>query len=293
MTSKNKDLGTLLVHCHDQPGLVSALAQTLYGHGVNILESIQHVDRPAKENESGQFFQRIRFDTQKMHTDRLTLERGLKEVTDRFNMKSKLVYDEKIKRVAVFVSKQEHCLYELLLRKKAGELRCEIPLIISNHEKLAYVAKQFNIPFEYLPINSENRSAVEKKQLELLKKHEIDVAILARYMQILSPRFIEDFAGKIINIHHSFLPAFVGGKPYHQAYKRGVKLIGATAHYVTEDLDEGPIIEQDVIRTSHRDRVAELIRKGRHIEKGVLAQAVRWHLEDRIVVFDNRTVVLA
>lgn len=281
-------IATLLVSCEDRKGLVSALAQTLYGHGVNILESMQHVDRRA-----GRFFQRIRFDMHEMHTDRLTLERGIEEVTGRFAMDYRLVYAADVKRVALFVSKQDHCLYELLLRNRSGELPCEIPLIISNHETLRPVAEQFGIRFEVFSITKETKAEQERRELELLEELGIELVVLARYMQILSEEMSRQLAGRVINIHHSFLPAFVGGRPYHQAYRRGVKLIGATAHYVTADLDEGPIIEQDVIRTSHRDSVDDLVKKGRHLEKIVLAQAVRWHLEDRVVVYDNKTVVLA
>ncbi len=285
--SQPKAIATLLVDCEDRKGLVSALAQTLYGHGVNILESIQHVDRHA-----GRFFQRLHFDMSEMHTDRLTLERGLEEVTSRFSMNYRLTYAADIKRVALFVSKQDHCLYELLLRNRSGELACDIPIILSNHDDLREVAEQFGKRFEVFPIDKKNKDAQEAQEIALLESLDIDLVVLARYMQIVSEPFARHFAGRIINIHHSFLPAFVGGRPYQQAYRRGVKLIGATAHYVTPALDEGPIIEQDVIRTSHSDTVRDLIKKGRHLEKRVLAQAVRWHLDDRVIVYDNKTVVL-
>ena len=281
------NLATLLVSCPDRKGLVSALAQTLFGHGANILDSTQHVD-----SRAGRFFQRIRCDLSELHTDHHTLERGLAEVTERFEMDWRLVYDTTVKRVALFVSKQDHCLYELLLRNRAGELRCEIPLVIGNHEDLGSVARHFGARFECFPITAATKRAQEDREHELLLEEKIDLVVLARYMQILSAEMSARWAGRIINIHHSFLPAFAGGKPYHQAHQRGVKLIGATAHYVTPDLDEGPIIEQDVIRTSHADLVNDLVRKGRHVEKNVLAQAVKWHLEDRVVVYDNRTVVL-
>ncbi|MBW2733306.1 MAG: formyltetrahydrofolate deformylase [Deltaproteobacteria bacterium] len=282
-----KNLATLLVTCPDRKGLVSALAQTLHGHGANILESVQHVDRHAQR-----FFQRILFDLTELHTDRLTLERGLGEVTERFEMSTRLVYANKRKRLALFVSKQEHCLYELLLRTRSGELNGDIAIIISNHEDLRPVAEQFGIRYEVFSITAENKSEVEERERTLLEELDVDLVVLTRYMQILSKEFLSAYSGAVINIHHSFLPAFIGGKPYHQAHRRGVKLIGATAHYVTSDLDEGPIIEQDVIRTSHADSVGDLIRKGRHVEKQVLAQAVTWQLEDRILVYDNRTVVL-
>ena len=277
---------TLLVHCQDRRGIVAALAQLLYGHGANILDADQHTDSAA-----GQFFQRIRFDLSEIHTDRLTLEGAIRETAERFAMRWRIAYADARKRVAIFVSRYDHCLYDLLLRHRAGELRCDLALVVSNHADLAPVAAQFGIPFRAFEVSRDTKAAVEERELELLTAERIDLVVLARYMQILSGAFIERFAGRIINIHHSFLPAFVGGKPYHQAAERGVKLIGATAHYATTDLDEGPIIEQDVIRTSHRDSVDDLVRKGRDVERSVLARAVRWHLEDRILVYGNRTVV--
>jgi formyltetrahydrofolate deformylase len=195
------------------------------------------------------------------------------------------------KRVAVFVSRYDHCLYDLLLRQRAGELHCEFPLILSNHPDLKPVADQFGIPFEVFPITAETKRAQEERELARLAELEIDLVVLARYMQVLSAGFTAAYPARIINIHHSFLPAFMGGKPYHQAHGRGVKLIGATAHYATPDLDEGPIIDQDVARCSHRDSVADLIRKGRDLERQVLARAVRWHLDDRVLVYGNKTVV--
>ena len=279
-------IATLLVSCHDRKGLVAALAQLLYGYGANILDSDQHTDSAA-----GQFFQRIRFDLSEIHTDRRALEHAIDEVAGRFEMKWRLAYPEVIKRAAIFVSRYDHCLYDLLLRHRAGELPCEIPLIVSNHDALRPVAGQFDIPFFVVPIAPEDKRDQEEKEIALLEEHRIDLVVLARYMQILSPEFVDRFRGSILNIHHSFLPAFVGQKPYHQAYERGVKLIGATAHYVTAALDEGPIVEQDVVRASHRDSVDDLVRKGRDLEKTVLARAVRWHLEDRVLVYDNKTVV--
>jgi formyltetrahydrofolate deformylase len=280
------DTATLLVSCPDRRGLVAALAQLLYGHGANILDADQHTDTLA-----GMFFQRIRFDMSEMHTDRVTLERAIAEVAERFRMSWSLRYAADRKRMAIFVSRYDHCLYDLLLRHKAGELICEIPLIVSNHPDLEEVAKQFDIAFHFVPITGKNKREQEEREIGLLRDQNIDLIVLARYMQILSTEFTEAFPARIINIHHSFLPAFVGGKPYHQAYGRGVKLIGATAHYATSDLDEGPIIEQDVIRTSHRDSLDDLVCKGRDVERSVLARAVRWHLEDRVLVYDNRTVV--
>ena len=279
-------LATLLVSCPDRRGIVAATAQLLYGLGLNILDSDQHTDTGA-----GQFFQRVRFDLAEMHTDRSGLERAIDEVATRFDMSWRLSYADRRKRVAIFVSKYDHCLYDLLLRQRAGELGCDIPLIVSNHPDLKVIADQFGIPFEVFPIDKASKRAQEDREIERLENEGIDLVVMARYMQILSSEFIDQFPGQIINIHHSFLPAFVGGKPYHQAHARGVKLIGATAHYATTDLDEGPIIEQDVVRCSHRDAVADLVRKGRDLEKLVLARAVRCHLEDRVWVYGNKTVV--
>ena len=277
---------TLLVSCPDRRGLVAALAQLLYGHGANILDADQHTDTLA-----GMFFQRIRFDMSEMHTDRVALEGAIAEVAERFRMAWSIRYAATRKRMAIFVSRYDHCLYDLLLRHKAGELVCDIPLIVSNHEDLAEVATQFGIDFHVFPITEKSKREQEDREIALLGDQHIDLVVMARYMQILSTDFTDAFPSRIINIHHSFLPAFVGGKPYHQAYGRGVKLIGATAHYATSDLDEGPIIEQDVIRTSHRDSLEDLVCKGRDVERSVLARAVRWHLEDRVLVYGNRTVV--
>jgi formyltetrahydrofolate deformylase len=277
---------TLLVSCPDRPGLVAALAQLLYGHGANILDADQHTDPVACL-----FFQRIRFDLSSIHTDRIALERAIREVAERFAMDWRLCYARDVKRVAVFVSRYDHCLYDLLLRHRAGELPCEIRLVASNHPDLEPVARQFGVPFRAFPIDPGNKQEQEKREQELLVAEGVNLVVLARYMQVLSRDFVDAWPGRIINIHHSFLPAFVGGKPYHQAYERGVKLIGATAHYATTDLDEGPIIEQDVVRASHRDSVADLVRKGRDLEKTVLARAVRAHLHDRVLVYGNKTVV--
>lgn len=285
-TDSTPDIATLLVSCADRHGLVAALAQVLTGHGANILEADQH-----RNEQAGQFFQRVRFDLTELLTDRGTLERALNEVARRFGMDSRLFYDSVRPRMAIFVSQYDHCLFDLLWRFKSGELNCEVPLIISNRSDLSAVAEQMGIPFVVFPITPGDRLEQEAKEIELLEKHHVDLVVLARYMQILSPSFIAHFQHRVINIHHSFLPAFAGGKPYHQAAERGVKLIGATAHYATEHLDEGPIIEQDVIRTTHKDSIRDLIRKGRDVERNVLGRAVRWHLEHRVLVHQNRTVV--
>ncbi len=286
MSSAETERATLLVSCADRRGIVAALAQVLYGHGANILDSDQHTDA-----EAAQFFQRLHFDLSDLQSDRGTLERAIAEVASRFGMRYELRYRARAKRVALFVSRYDHCLYDLLLRHQSGELRCELPLIVSNHPDLERVARQFGVEFRLIAVSAESKPAAEAAQLALLAEQGIDLLVLARYMQILSASFVANFAGKIINIHHSFLPAFVGGKPYHQAYQRGVKLIGATAHYASAVLDEGPIIEQDVVRCSHKDSVDDLVRKGRDLEKVVLARAVRLHLEDRVLEYGNKTVV--
>jgi len=260
---------TLLVCCPDRKGLVAALAQVLYGHGANILDADQHTDPVAGTS----------------------LETAISEVAARFSMKWRIASGVHHSKTAIFVSKYDHCLYDLLLRQRAGELSTEISTIISNHPDLDHVAKQFGVPFHHLPITKETKRAQEDKALELLRAADVDLVVLARYMQVLTDDFLKSYEGQVINIHHSFLPAFMGSKPYHRAFERGVKLIGATAHYATVDLDEGPIIEQDVVRCSHRDSVQDLVRKGRDLEKVVLARAVRWHLDDRILVYDNKTVV--
>jgi formyltetrahydrofolate deformylase len=280
------ELATLLVSCPDRRGIVAALAQVLYGHGANILDSDQHTD-----TEAQLFFQRIRFDLSELLSDRHSIERAISEVGARFEMRSRLVYANRPKRIAIFVSRYDHCLYDLLLRHRGGELSAEIGLIVSNHPDLERVAREFSVRFEHIPVTPDNKSEQEARQVSLLQEERIDLVVLARYMQILSAEFVGHFEERIINIHHSFLPAFVGGKPYHQAYTRGVKLIGATAHYATKSLDEGPIIEQDVVRCSHRENVEDLARKGRDLEKVVLARAVRLHLDDRILVYGNKTVV--
>ena len=282
------EAATLLVSCPDRRGIVAALAQMLHGHGANILESDQHTDPEAKL-----FFQRIHFDCAELLTDRATLERALAEVAARLSLSWRLSWSDHVKRVAIFVSRTNHCLYDLLLRHQAGELRCEIPLIVSNHRDFERVAGQFGIPYRVFPISPDDKAEQEAREVALLREERIDLVVLARYMQVLSEKFLAEVGCPVINIHHSFLPAFGGGRPYHQAYERGVKLIGATAHYATADLDEGPIIEQDVIRASHRHGVEELVRKGRDVERSVLSRAVRWHLEDRVLVHGNKTVVFA
>ena len=280
------EVATLLVACPDRKGLVASLAQVLYGHGANILDSDQHSDPIAS-----MFFQRLRFDLSSLTTDRVALEAGIREVGARFEMDWKLSYAERVRKIAVFASKQEHCLYDLLIRHRAGELACEIAMVISNHADAEPIARHFGVPFHHVPVTAETKTAAEAAAHELIAASGVELIVLARYMQILSPGFVTRYPAKIINIHHSFLPAFVGANPYKQAYEKGVKMIGATSHYVTAELDQGPIIEQAVIECSHRDLVDDLVRKGRDLEKRVLAQAVRNHLDDRILVYAGKTVV--
>jgi formyltetrahydrofolate deformylase len=277
---------TLLVCCPDRPGLVAALAGLLYGHGANILQAEQHTD-PVELT----FFQRIRFDLQGLDISRDELEDLLRIECGRYDMRWRISYSDRPKRLAIFVSKFEHCLQDLLLRHRLGELPCEIRLIVSNHPDLKPIAGQYGIPYHVFPITRASKREQEEREIELLKAQDIDLVVLARYMQVLSDSFIQRFPERIINIHHSFLPAFSGARPYHQAYDRGVKLIGATAHFATSELDEGPIIAQDVEASSHRDSVADLVRKGRDVERVALARAVRAYLDDRVLVHGRRTVV--
>lgn len=279
-------LATLLVACPDRKGLVAALAQLLFEHGANILQAHQHTDPDAQ-----MFFQRIRFDLSEIDLSRDALQELLRAECERLGMRWKIRYDPTPHRVAIFVSRVEHCLYDLLIRHRLGELPCEIPLIISNHPDLATVAEQFGVPYHLVRITAATKAAQEAKEITLLEQERIDLVVLARYMQVLSDDFVARFPERIINIHHSTLPAFVGARPYHQAHARGVKLIGATAHYATAELDQGPIIAQDVVPCSHRDSVADLVRKGRDVERIVLASAVRSHLEHRIIAHAGRTVV--
>jgi formyltetrahydrofolate deformylase len=277
----------LLISCPDRPGIVAAVSQFLYSHGANILDAQQHSSDPV----GGHFFMRMVFHLEGLDVSRRQLERAFGEVVGRpFGMDWRVAYADETPRTAILVSKYDHCLVELLWRQRSGELRTEIPLIVSNHGALRPLAESFGVPFHHLPVTPETKAEQELALLEVLGD-QADLIVLARYMQILSAAVVARYPGRIINIHHSFLPAFVGANPYKHAHARGVKLIGATAHYVTEALDEGPIIEQDVRRVSHRDSVADLVQTGREIERAVLARAVRAHLEDRVLVFGNKTVV--
>lgn len=278
---------TLLISCPDRQGLVAKIANFIYSNGGNIIHADQHTDFSANL-----FLTRVEWQLEGFNLNREVIAPAFSAIAKPIDANWQLHFSDTVPRIAIWVSKQDHCLLDLLWRQKAKEIRAEIPLIISNHTKLQSIAEQFNIDFHHIPITKETKPEQEAKQLELLERYQIDLVVLAKYMQILSPEFVDRFSS-IINIHHSFLPAFAGANPYQRAYDRGVKIIGATAHYVTADLDEGPIIEQDVVRVSHRDNAKDLIRKGKDLERMVLARAVRSHLQNRVLVYDNRTVVFA
>ncbi len=277
---------TLLVSCRDRTGLVAALSEFVFRNEGNILDADQHADR-----ETGLFFMRLCWDLRGFRLARADIAAALAEMGGRFELGWEITYSDDRARVAIFASRTPHCLYDLLLTHQLGELGGDLGLVISNHAELASVAEHFGVPFAHVPVDPQNKLAAEAAQQLLLDGADIDLVVLARYMQILSPAFVARWPGRIINIHHSFLPAFVGSKPYHQAKERGVKVIGATAHYVTSELDQGPIIEQDVCRVSHRDDVEDLVRKGRELERQVLTRAVRSHLERRVLISGNRTIV--
>jgi len=285
-----KDSAVLLLSCPDQRGLIARVSSMLYRLGANILHADQHQD-----HEQGLFFMRVEwalngseteaaFDLEKFKAEFAPLAEGL-------GMKWRLTTSTHRPKVALFCSQYLHCIADLLYRWRTEELNCEIPVIISNHRAVERLAGYYGIAFEYIPVSSATREEAEQRQLELLDRHNIGLVVLARYMQILSPQFVSRYPTAIINVHHSFLPAFTGAKPYHAAHARGVKLIGATSHYVTEVLDDGPIIEQDVARISHRDQVEDLVARGRDLERIVLSRAVRWHLNRRILCYGNKTVV--
>jgi formyltetrahydrofolate deformylase len=284
----NVDRARLLISCPDRPGVVAAVTQLLFEQGANVVDSDQHT-----EPDDLRFFMRLEFDLPGLQERLPALERTFQPVAERFGMQWRLAPAARVKRMAVFVSKQDHCLQELLWLWKKGELAAHIPLVVSNHPDAREVVAPFGVPLHHIPITPDTKAQAEASALELMRTHQVDLIVLARYMQILSPDFIAGFGRPIINIHHSFLPAFVGANPYAQAHARGVKLIGATAHYVTPELDAGPIIDQDVHRVGHRDAVADLVRIGRRVERTVLARAVDWHLEDRVLLHGNKTVVFA
>jgi formyltetrahydrofolate deformylase len=276
----------LLISCPDRKGLVATIADFVYRHGGNILHADEHGDEGSKL-----FLMRVEFDPSEFDIDLAEFPKHFSPIAAKFRMEWRLARSDSRPKMAILVSRYDHCLADLLYRHKTGELACDIPLIVSNHAENRSIVEFYGIPFFFVPSVSGQKIETEKKILALLKKHDPDLIVLARYMQILSPQFVAQYAHRIINIHHSFLPAFVGAKPYHQAFARGVKLIGATSHYVTEVLDDGPIIEQDVIRVSHRDTLEHLLQKGRDLEKIVLSRAVRWHLDNRILLYGKKTAV--
>lgn len=279
---------TLLIHCPDQPGLVHDVTGFIFAHDGNIVDLQQHID-PV----DNAFFMRLEWSLEKFMLEQEEIAARLAPMAKRHGMQWQLHFSSRRRRVALFVTKENHCLYDLLARHEAGELPVDIPVIVSNHEILRPAAERFGIPFFHFPITPETKAAQEQAQLQLLRDQAVDTVVLARYMQIISPAMIEAYPNQILNIHHSFLPAFVGAKPYHQAFERGVKLIGATCHYVTAALDEGPIIHQDVTQVSHEDSVADLVRLGRDLEKTVLAKALWWHFRNRVLVYRNKTVVFS
>jgi formyltetrahydrofolate deformylase len=277
---------TLLVSCRDRTGLVAALSNFVFHHGGNILDADQHA-----ESESGEFFMRLVWDTSGFRLDQKTTEEQIRALASQFDLRWELTFSQAPPRVAVMVSKASHCLYDLMLCQQLGDLGGQIVGVLSNHDALKDVCQHFDVPFTAVPVEAARKAESEAEQLRILDDLRVDLVVLARYMQILSPTFVERWPGRIINIHHSFLPAFAGARPYHQAKQRGVKVIGATAHYVTAELDQGPIIEQDVCRVSHRDTVEDMMRKGRELERLVLTRAVRLHLQRRVLVSGNRTIV--
>ncbi|HTR65285.1 MAG TPA: formyltetrahydrofolate deformylase [Terriglobales bacterium] len=281
-----KNSAILLLACPDRKGLVATIADFVFRHNGNILHADEHGDP-----ESDLFLMRVEFDPAAFDIPLADFGKHFTPIAEKFQMQWRLAQSSYRPKMAILVSKYDHCLADLLYRHKSGELACEIPLVISNHGDNQPLADFYRIPFFVVSVTKENKPDAEKKIQDLLAHHLPDFIVLARYMQILSNEFVNRYPRRIINIHHSFLPAFVGARPYHQAFQRGVKLIGATSHYVTEVLDDGPIIEQDVVRISHRDTLDDLLQKGRDLEKVVLSRAVRWHIENRILLYGNKTVV--
>lgn len=277
---------TLLVSCRDRTGIVAALSDFVFKHNGNILDADQHA-----EFETDMFFMRLRWELAGFSLDRKQVLEALAHIATRFDLTWEITFSDKRPKLVVFASKIPHCLYDLLLAHQLGELGGDLVAVVSNHDDLRSVAGHFGVPFHHIAVSKDDKESAEHAQQTLVNSLGADLIVLARYMQILSPAFVDGRAGRIINIHHSFLPAFVGARPYHQAKSRGVKLIGATAHYVTAELDQGPIIEQDVVRVTHRDDVPQLVQKGRELERQVLTRAVKLHLDRRVLVSDNRTIV--
>jgi formyltetrahydrofolate deformylase len=281
-----KNSATLLITCPDTKGIVAAIADFLYQHNANILHADQHQDA-----ENSLFLMRVEWDLKDFSLDEASFAAAFQGIAKTYKMTWELKFSKDKLRMAIMVSQYDHCLADLLHRYKNNELQCEIPLIISNHLDSQKLAEFYGIPFFHIPVEKDKKKEAEAEQFALFDKFQVDFIVLARYMQILSEDFVKRYPQRVINIHHSFLPAFIGARPYHRAFERGVKLIGATSHYVTEVLDEGPIIEQDIDRISHRDQVEDLIQKGRDLERIVLSKAVRWHIENRILIYSNKTVI--
>lgn len=280
--------GVLLISCSDCKGIVADVSQFLYQHGANIIHADQH-----KDSELNLFFMRVEWSLDDFDLTRQEFSQCFETIAAKYKMEWRFALTLSRLKTAILVSQQDHCLVDLLYRHHKKELNSDIKLVISNYKEAEKLTAFYHIPYYKIQIDKKNKAVAEKRILALLQKYGIDFVILTRYMQILSPEFVKQYPNKIINIHHSFLPAFIGAKPYHQAYDRGVKIIGATSHYVTEGLDSGPIIEQDVIRITHRDSVNDLISKGRDLERIVLSRAVRWHTENRILIYANKTVVFS
>lgn len=278
----------LTLNCSDKRGIVADVTQFLYKVGGNVLDSQQH-----REELCNQFFMYVKFDIKDLTCTRKELQESMDSIASKYDMQWKLSFSDNAKKMAIMVSKYDHCLYDILLRHKYGELNTEIALIVSNHLDLENVAEHFGVPYVYIPRSKTNREEADQKALELFQSHQVDFVVMARYMQILTPTILDEYHHRIINVHHGFLPAFKGAKPYHQAYEKGVKLIGASSHYATEELDMGPLIEQETARVDHSYCVEDLVRLGRSIESKVLADAVKAHTEDRIIVFNNRTIVFS
>jgi len=281
-----KTSAVLLISCPDRKGIVASISDFIFRHNGNILHADEHAD-----TASNLFLMRVEFDPADFDIDLADFAQHFSPIAEKFNMRWRLARSNYRPKMIILVSKYDHCLVDLLYRHRSGELACDIPLIISNHPDNQPIADFYKIPFVVVAVSKDNKPEAERRILDLITQSQFDFLVLARYMQVLSDQFVSQFPQRIINIHHSFLPAFVGAKPYHQAFARGVKLIGATSHYVTEVLDDGPIIEQDVVRISHRDSLDDLLQKGRDLEKVVLSRAVRWHIENRILLYGNKTVV--
>jgi formyltetrahydrofolate deformylase len=281
-----KNSAILLLSCPDRKGLVATISDFVFKHNGNIIHANEHADEG-----SNLFLMRVEFDPCVFDVPLAEFSKHFAPIAEKYEMNWRLAQSSSRPKMAVLVSKYDHCLVDLLYRHKSGELACEIPIIISNHPDNKPIADFYKIPYSTIAVSKENKQDAEQKIFDLLRQHQPDFVVLARYMQILPDQFLAEYPQRIINIHHSVLPAFVGAKPYHQAFERGVKLIGATSHYVTEVLDDGPIIEQDIVRISHSDSLDDLLRKGRDLEKVVLSRAVRWHIENRILVYGNKTVV--